>query len=291
LETVQFIKILHHFCGSSVEDAEAVVQLKTAYPFSQLLHTLSARVSQDHAFSNSKSELQIAAVYAADRAVLKEIMELEFNPAEDSLTTLAVYHQETSQKIKRSDVAEEVLLDLERLHQLKHNFEMMFMDDHETAHQETQSEEHSSSKTKKERIRELAKAYVPVAPVTEAGETARPAKRLKKREPVDALITDLELKQELSPESDKHKEQLQIIDHFIKIQPSIVNLKDKESHTNDLTTIKTGEFGDNIISETLVEILLKQGKKEKAVEVLKKLIWKFPQKKAYFAAQIEELRK
>jgi hypothetical protein len=41
----------------------------------------------------------------------------------------------------------------------------------------------------------------------------------------------------------------------------------------------------------LVELLLKQGKKEKAVEMLKKLIWKFPQKKAYFAARIQELKK
>jgi predicted Zn-dependent protease len=47
----------------------------------------------------------------------------------------------------------------------------------------------------------------------------------------------------------------------------------------------------HIVSETLVEILLKQGKTEKAVEMLKKLIWKFPQKKAYFAARIEELKK
>ena len=50
-------------------------------------------------------------------------------------------------------------------------------------------------------------------------------------------------------------------------------------------------YGENIVSETLVHILLKQGKKEKAIEVLKKLIWKFPQKKAYFAAQIEDLKK
>jgi predicted Zn-dependent protease len=58
----------------------------------------------------------------------------------------------------------------------------------------------------------------------------------------------------------------------------------------DLVSLKQGEFGDQIISETLVDILKRQGKKEKAIEVLKKLIWKFPQKKAYFAAQIEELK-
>ena len=99
-------------------------------------------------------------------------------------------------------------------------------------------------------------------------------------------------KQELSPESDRHKEQLQIIEKFIQIQPSIAAAKEKVPEgNNDLTTIKTGEFSDHVVSETLVEILVKQGKKDKAVEVLKKLIWKFPQKKAYFAAQIEDLKK
>ena len=83
-----------------------------------------------------------------------------------------------------------------------------------------------------------------------------------------------------------------MIDQFIKTQPSISNAKDKPVNiaSGDLSTIKTGEFSDNIVSETLVDILLKQGKKDRAIEVLKKLIWKFPQKKAYFAAQIEELK-
>ena len=58
--------------------------------------------------------------------------------------------------------------------------------------------------------------------------------------------------------------------------------------TADLSE-RSSAFTDNIVSETLVEILIKQGKKGKAVEVLRKLIWKFPQKKAYFAAQIDEL--
>ena len=94
------------------------------------------------------------------------------------------------------------------------------------------------------------------------------------------------------PENEKQKEQLEIIEQFIKTQPSISSPKDKLVVTpaGDLASIKTGEFNDNVVSETLVEILIKQGKKDKAMEVLKKLIWKFPQKKAYFAAQIEELK-
>ena len=96
----------------------------------------------------------------------------------------------------------------------------------------------------------------------------------------------------LEPENEKQKEQLKIIEEFIKTQPSISSAKDKVMPPpgGDLSSIRTGEFNDNVVSETLVEILIKQGKKDKAIEVLKKLIWKFPQKKAYFAAQIEQLK-
>ena len=86
----------------------------------------------------------------------------------------------------------------------------------------------------------------------------------------------------------RQKEQNDIIDQFIKAQPSLPKAKAVEQ-ANDLSE-DSGSFGDNIVSETLVDILLKQGKKDKAIEVLKKLIWKFPQKKAYFAAQIENLK-
>ena len=61
------------------------------------------------------------------------------------------------------------------------------------------------------------------------------------------------------------------------------------ANQDDLTEKNDG-YNENIISETLAQILIKQGKKEKAIDILKKLIWKFPQKKAYFAAQIEKIR-
>ena len=91
----------------------------------------------------------------------------------------------------------------------------------------------------------------------------------------------------------EQKEQIEIIEQFIITQPSIkgkVAVEEKSLPKEDLSD-KSLLYYENIISETLVEILIKQGKKEKAIEVLKKLIWKFPQKKAYFAAQIEDLKK
>ena len=297
METPDFIKVLQQFSGTSLQDAEAVIGLKDDFPFSQLLHTLSARVSKDHGLVNFQNELELAAVYAADRAVLKDIMEVQPSASEVSEASPAIEIKDPVSTLTRGDVADEVLQDIERLHVLKKNFELLFVDPTAISVQIAapvimQSPEENGSevhKSKKERIIELAKT-VTATPEISLGESLR--SRRRKKDATETLIDQIVIsKQELTPESEKHKEQIEIIDQFIKVQPSISGAKDRESAPSDLATIKTGEFSDNIISETLVEILLKQGKKEKAVEVLKKLIWKFPQKKAYFATQIEELKK
>ena len=105
------------------------------------------------------------------------------------------------------------------------------------------------------------------------------------------LIEELESEEYNTIAHPKQKEQIKIIENFIKTQPTLQ--KPKAEAQVEPTDLSGGSqhFADNVISETLVEILLKQGKKVKAIEVLKKLIWKFPQKKAYFASQIEDLKK
>ncbi len=108
---------------------------------------------------------------------------------------------------------------------------------------------------------------------------------------IDPLLREIkEKKKKIRPAGKKRKAQRELIDRFIKEQPTIP----KPTYTNtpgvDLSEASTA-FSNQIISETLVEILIKQGKREKAIEVLKKLIWKIPQKKATFAAQIEELKR
>ena len=319
MEKDHFKNVLQHYSASSQNEAEEVLSLKESFPYSQLLHALSARLSKDHGFSNQQTELQMAAVYAADRSVLKEVMTADNLTNNPSPAKVVVVPNRAFKippaKVISEDLAEEVIHDLERLHELKHNFEMMFVDapttstasvkspvDGKATEKEvieiSEAPEHStkeSSKSKKERIIELAKA-LQQKEQQEPQEEDQPklsGKKKKKDLPGEELIEEIiSTKQEIVPENEKQKEQIEIIDQFIKSQPSISPAKEKTPATSgDLATIKTGEFGDNVVSETLVEILIKQGKKDKAIEVLKKLIWKFPQKKAYFAAQIEDLKK
>jgi hypothetical protein len=315
VELPVFINLLQHFTSCSELDAQNVLTLKESFPFSQVLHTLSARVSKDHGLRDFKKELQLAAVYAADRGVLKDIMEADFASELHEVMKTVPADSGASVGVRpgTGDIAAELLEDMERLNRLRENFELLFADASVTSFQTPQgasgqktaanpdvTEETLSSslsepvreslKSRKERIIELAKSVTAVEP--EAVPEAGPKGRKKRKDSVEIIIDQIvTTKQEIEPENEKLKQQIEIIDEFIKVQPSISGIKDKQAAADDLSTIKTGEFTESIISETLVEILLKQGKKDKAVEVLKKLIWKFPQKKAYFATQIEELRK
>jgi hypothetical protein len=326
VEKDTFIEVLKHYSESSEEEALEVLSLRESFPYSQMLRALAARVSKDHEFVDNTKELQLAAIYSSDRAVLKNVMTLEsLTVPKSSVANVAtpvkavgkkaalspVPVSETQAKILPADadsdsdsntLADQVMNDLEKLHQLKHNFEMMFVDSDKAisenkepiaAPEEAVVSNKESGKSRKARIIELAKALVS-GKGSSLAEDSTPLKEKKRENPGENIIQEIATtKTPLEPESEKQKEQLEIIEHFIKTQPSITNAKDKvvQAPPADLATIKTGEFSDNVVSETLVEILIKQGKKDKAIEVLKKLIWKFPQKKAYFAAQIEELKR
>ncbi|SHH80622.1 hypothetical protein SAMN04488109_5542 [Chryseolinea serpens] len=338
MEKETFIKLLERYPESTAEEAQAVLMLKEAFPYSQVLHTLSARLCKEQGFSTQTQELQLAAVYAADRGVLKEVMQADHLSVVKSARLSSAISEAASvmtaptpvappDDFDPDSVADEVMHDLEKLHELKQNFEALFIEGKTKAVATPEKEKSKPTKTepplpvsfhrdlsksKKERIVELAKALeeppktkkeriIELAKALEAQRQQpnppavepRPPVKKKRDNPGEDIIEEIaSTKETIEPESEKQKEQLEMIDQFIKTQPSISNAKDKPTNiaSGDLSTIKTGEFSDNIVSETLVDILLKQGKKDKAIEVLKKLIWKFPQKKAYFAAQIEELK-
>jgi len=303
--------IAKNLSADSAETAEQVLASKKEFPYSQVLHVLSAKLSKEFSLPSHDHELHEAAIYVADRTWLKEIMEMEFEKRTDAphaheVVSAPVDHSQAAIHVESArvesdpivqpdanrvtsasktnsfkedgekDVADALIKDLARLNELKHNFEMLFIDQ---AAISTTEDVKSADATD----------TVPNTSVT----VAPKGRRKRKDPPQENLIEEIQItKSELQPESERQKQQIDIIDQFIKTQPSISGVKERvQVPSSDLNSFKTGEFSDNIISETLVEILVKQGKKERAIEVLKKLIWKYPQKKAYFASQIDDLKK
>ncbi len=90
------------------------------------------------------------------------------------------------------------------------------------------------------------------------------------------------------------QEQIEIIDNFIKNSPVLskpnLNAESEGVSQDDLSKAST-KFSEEMVSENLAKIYLKQGKAKDAEKIYKRLIRKFPQKKPYFADQIEKIKR
>lgn len=278
MEKNQFRQLVQNYTALTGEEAQALLKLQQEFPFSQVIQSMAARAAHDQEMEKNERYLHLSAIYSTDRNILKSIMnapamERSLEQPEIAAPKKEVESPSTSNDlIKVNDdltgdkLFDEVMKDIAKLQKLKHKFEV-------TAEKVSKAAEKQAGSTAHKTEKKVVKPKDVSTPEGIIEEIKSSKKRLKTDDP-------------------KQKEQIEIIDQFIKTQPSIGKVK-PTAPTQDAADLAENSilFGENIISETLVEILLKQGKKEKALEVLKKLIWKFPQKKTYFAARIEELKK
>jgi tetratricopeptide (TPR) repeat protein len=97
--------------------------------------------------------------------------------------------------------------------------------------------------------------------------------------------------EEIAPSKTGGSPKDELIDKFIREEPRIAHLP-RASFFDPVATAKQSiEDNDSIVSETLAEIYYKQGNLSRAIKIYKKLSLVNPQKRNYFAAQIEKIRK
>ena len=269
-----FLLLTRNFASFSAEEAKKLIVLQRQHPYSQLIRSLTARAAQDNQLDPQQVHLHTCAVYSTDRAILKWVMTVspEVKPVDSVSAEPPV---ETRVPVEIATPVTPVVKNIQPIPvKTVQNAELQGDDlidqvfsDLKTLKKLKHNFEVSLEKFEKNR------EHLNSIPVT------------------DILIEEIKTtRKKIKTEDVKQKEQIEIIDQFIKTQPSI---KAKTKPVADVIDLSENSLAhsDKFVSETLVEILMKQGKTEKAIEVLKKLIWKFPQKKAYFAARIEDLRK
>lgn len=127
----------------------------------------------------------------------------------------------------------------------------------------------------------------------ESAPTPAPKKPRRTRRPGagEDLIETIKRKEKKKIVDSKKKEQIDLIKAFSKKSIKMATIKEIEANQNteNLAAAST-QINDNLISEGYAKLLIKQNKKEKAIEIYQKLSLKFPDKKAYFADLIENLK-
>lgn len=89
---------------------------------------------------------------------------------------------------------------------------------------------------------------------------------------------------------DNNLDKFGLINQFIEKQPSISRPK-QEFYSPERAMKRSEEFSTSIVTETLANIFRTQGHFEKAIISYEKLQLKFPEKSAYFASLIEQIKK
>jgi tetratricopeptide (TPR) repeat protein len=79
---------------------------------------------------------------------------------------------------------------------------------------------------------------------------------------------------------------IDLIDSFLKINPKIIP-RDSNYEVNLSESLQEDP---NIATETLADIYAMQGHKDKAIEIYEHLILRYPEKRIYFAVQIDRLK-
>lgn len=126
---------------------------------------------------------------------------------------------------------------------------------------------------------------------TTAPQEEKPKKRTRKAGAGEDLIESIKKKEKKEILDDKKKEQIDLIKAFSKKEIKLATIKEIEANQNNENLAESStQINDNLISESLAHLLLKQGKTSKAIEIYKKLGLKFPDKRAYFADLIENLK-
>ena len=371
----QILKILQNKRGLEKDDISEIQDLENKYPYSQMVHVISAIGSRKFKHSEANTKLTTAAVYATDRSLLKKIMLSQKIGAQSTQATST----ENGTKSKKAEPAskatkptkptkptqptqptqptrspidgseriavekevsgypdhpgllsekdaealrKDVMKNLEDLLEIKKNFlkDMELIDGKASPSSSFTSKVQNKSATAIKKIKSKP-VKVQVKSKVKSVKSPSPKKvpaRIKivgkvkstklnipsseiKKEPVKKLRvvkSSYKSKTSLSPDKSKknipakkNREQQEIIDKFIKKEPSIKRKKAEEPVENSSDLSKSSvSFGNDLVSENLAKVMIKQGKINKAIDIYKKLIWKFPQKKAYFASQIESLK-
>ena len=257
----RFKEIARNYSSKS-EEINSLKELANKYPFSQIVHLLLANASKKDNSNEYKSNLSNAAFYSTDRSILKSLIENNLVPSEK----LAIPNDRPSSK--KTAVSKEQIN--------KRTIDVPSLNTDDLIAQVLDNV-NKLQKVKKE----FANSFIEIKPNTST---------IVKPTTTEKITSKAKASKELVQKKTIVKKQTNLIEKFIKEKPSITKNSKSVNEKDDLSKDSI-KMRDDVISESLAKIFANQGKTQKAIDIYKKLIWKLPQKKSLFAAEIEKLKK
>ncbi|NVJ85201.1 MAG: hypothetical protein HWE15_02790 [Algoriphagus sp.] len=120
----------------------------------------------------------------------------------------------------------------------------------------------------------------------------KPKQKARKRKSnPDDLIESIKKKEKKKILDSKKKEQIDLIKAFSKKDIKLATIREIEANQNNENLAESStKIKEELITESFAKLLIKQGKKEKALQIYESLSLKFPEKSTYFADLIEKLK-
>lgn len=248
----QFQEILKKADTLEKSDILQLKKVQENFPYFQIPHVLIAKYEFQKKTNLAASSLGWAAITSPDRIWLKKLVEQEVSNSETS-------------------PAEDLLPE-------------------DQPEKPSQASRTQSLKVLGEQLKGN-KTEEPEKKVEEKPEPPKPKRRTRRASAGDDLIETIKKREKKTIVDSKKKEQIDLIKAFSKKSIKLATIKEIEANQNTENLAATStQINDNLISESYAKLLLKQNKKDKAIEIYEKLGLKFPDKKAYFADLIENLK-
>lgn len=284
MNAAQLISIIEKSNALGKEDFKALIKLHETFPYFLIPKVLAAKYEYRVSAGESKELLHMAAVESPDRAWLRVLIEEEIDFIGDKV----------AEEIPRN-------IDTKAPAPPPENKPITTPEHDEKSAEETIQSVTSSNSSRAEVLKKLEENLnklrshetnqeVP-SPAPEAAPKAKGRTTAKRKKAGDDLIETIKKREKKVIKDAKKQEQLDIIKAFSKKEIKLATIRENEdaNKLEDLSQEST-QLSDKLLSESYAKILIKQGKKEKAIDIYQKLSLKFPKKKAYFADLISDLK-
>lgn len=279
MNSQEFLTLLQKMEQLNQEGYKTALKLQDDFPYFLIPKIMCARYEWDRSAGTDSPQLHWAAVLSPDRKRLKGLL----------TGTLTLSYPFTADNPVLPDPEEKKEVDVQPP-----------VDKEETVAKDTvpaESPSPSSRPNRDEILRRLEENLKKIKnnDTNQLGKGASEKKKEDEAPPIsekegDDLIDHIAKKEQHRLNDQRIKEQMELIANF-KEKP-IRLPKEQMDEQQDLPDLseKSTHLHDNMLSEGFAKLLAKQNKKQEAIEIYRKLILKFPEKKTYFADQIEKLK-